>query len=122
MASSGSAPLDDGRRGAGGLGGRDEVVAVDVLAGDRDEQRARPDRARVVGDAADGDGREAARPIARPSRRAPRSRPAAVSRSMSPSSAAGSVGSAAASRSAIVASVGSSAHEPRRAAHGPTGA
>ena len=37
------------------------VVAVDVPAVDRHEQRARPDLARVVGDAADLDGRETAR-------------------------------------------------------------
>ena len=40
---------------------RHEVVAVDVGAGDRHEQRARPDLARIVGDAADLDGGEAAR-------------------------------------------------------------
>ena len=64
----GSGVLDE-RGGRAGRGRRrDEVVAVDVEPGDGHEERARPDVARVVGDAADRD-RRPGRPPRSPGRR-----------------------------------------------------
>ena len=88
----GDGALDERRRGAARLRVAQQLVAVDVLAPDRDEQGARSQPARVVGDAADPSAASAAGPIARPPSRAPTAPPAAVSRATSSPSGRGSLG------------------------------
>ena len=57
----GKGVVDQRCRGAGGRGGSHELVPIDMETGHGHEQRSPSDRPRIVGHAADGDGRQPGR-------------------------------------------------------------